>query len=72
MLVLPRFYHKFLGGYYIMAITNSYLKRVFDGLSERCANEPEFLQAVEEVLESLEPVAERRPDLLISKECSDT
>ena len=39
-----------------MAITNSYLKRVFDGLSVRCANEPEFLQAVEEIFETLEAI----------------
>ena len=45
-----------------MAITNSYLKRVFDGLSERCANEPEFLQAVEEIFETLEPVVEQHPE----------
>ena len=45
-----------------MAITNSYLKRVFDGLSERCANEPEFLQAVEEIFETLEPVVEMHPE----------
>lgn len=45
-----------------MAITNSYLKRVFDGLSARCANEPEFLQAVEEIFETLEPVVEKHPE----------
>jgi len=45
-----------------MAITNSYLKRVFDGLSERCANEPEFFQAVEEIFETLEPVVEQHPE----------
>ncbi len=45
-----------------MALTNEYLKRVYDGLAERCANEKEFLQAVEEVFESLEPVIEKHPE----------
>ncbi len=46
-----------------MAISNEYLQSVFDGLKQRNANEPEFLQAVEEVLESLVPVIEARPEL---------
>ncbi len=46
-----------------MAITNQYLKTVFDGLKQRNADQPEFLQAVEEVLESLQPVVEARPEL---------
>ncbi len=46
----------------IMAITNAYLKKVFDGLEIRCANEPEFLQAVEEIFETLEPVVELHPE----------
>ena len=45
-----------------MAITNSYLKSVFEQVQKRNANEPEFLQAVEEVLESLEPVVEKHPE----------
>ena len=45
-----------------MSITNSYLKRVFDQLVSRCANESEFLQAVEEVFETLEPVVEMHPE----------
>ena len=44
-----------------MAITNAYLNSVMEGLRERNAHEPEFLQAVEEVLESLEPVIEADP-----------
>lgn len=36
---------------------NLYIKSVYSGLEERCQDEPEFLQAVREVLESLEPVA---------------
>ena len=46
-----------------MAITNEYLKTVFDGLKQRNADQPEFLQAVEEVLESLQPVVQARPEL---------
>ncbi len=46
-----------------MAITNSYLKSVYDGLVQRNPGEKEFLQAVEEVLESLQPVVEARPDI---------
>ena len=46
-----------------MALQNRYLQEVYDGLSQRSAHEPEFLQAVLEVLESLEPVVERRPEL---------
>ena len=46
-----------------MAITNEYLKSVFDGLKQRNADQPEFLQAVEEVLESLQPVVQARPEL---------
>ena len=44
-----------------MAIKNAYLNSVMDGLKSRNAHEPEFLQAVEEVLESLEPVVEADP-----------
>ncbi len=44
-----------------MAIKNAYLNSVMDGLKQRNAHEPEFLQAVEEVLESLEPVVEADP-----------
>ncbi len=45
-----------------MALTNAYLKRVYEGLETRCANEKEFLQAVEEVLESLETIVEKHPE----------
>ncbi len=44
-----------------MSIKNQYLLSVLDGLKTRNAHEPEFLQAVEEVLESLEPVIESDP-----------
>ena len=44
-----------------MSIKNQYLLSVLDGLKLRNAHEPEFLQAVEEVLESLEPVVDADP-----------
>ncbi len=47
-----------------MAITNEYLKGIYEDVCKRNANEPEFQQAVYEVLESLQPVAERRQDLV--------
>ena len=31
-------------------LTNEYLKRVYEGLEKRNANEPEFLQAVREAV----------------------
>ena len=46
-----------------MALNNEYLKRVYAGLEKRNAHEPEFLQAVLEVFESLEPVVEARPEI---------
>ena len=41
-----------------MSLNNAYLKSVMEGLKARNGHEKEFLQAVEEVLESLEPVVE--------------
>ena len=46
-----------------MSLSNKYLISVYDSLSRRSAHEPEFLQAALEVLESLEPVVARRPEL---------
>ena len=43
-------------------LTNEYLKRVYEGLEKRNGNEPEFLQAVREVLESIQPVVEKHPE----------
>jgi len=45
-----------------MALKNAYLKRVYNDLADRCSNEKEFLQAVEEVFESLEPVVKKHPE----------
>ena len=42
-------------------LKNEYLKGVLANLERRSGNEPEFLQAVTEVLESLEPVIESDP-----------
>ncbi len=46
-----------------MAITNKYLLGVLKTVKKRDAGEPEFIQAVTEVLESLEPVVNARPEL---------
>ena len=42
---------------------SEYLNRVYEGLAQRNAHEPEFLQAVREVFESLEPVVMARPEI---------
>ncbi len=44
-----------------MKLKNEYLKRVYETVAHRNAGEPEFLQAVLEVLESLEPVIDQNP-----------
>ena len=46
-----------------MSIQNAYLAGVYEGLAARNAEQKEFLQAVDEVLESLEPVVAARPEL---------
>jgi glutamate dehydrogenase (NADP+) len=46
-----------------VAIHNEYLAEVYAGLAARNAEQKEFLQAVDEVLESLEPVVAARPEL---------
>ena len=43
---------------------NAYLIGVLENVKKRNAGEPEFIQAVTEVLETLEPVIEKRPDLV--------
>ncbi len=47
-----------------MAITNEYLAGVYETVKKRNPGESEFLQAVYEVLDSLQPVAEKRKDLV--------
>ena len=46
-----------------MTFKSSYLQRVYDGLAARNAEQKEFLQAVAEVLETLEPVVAANPKL---------
>ena len=43
---------------------NEYLLSVLETVKKRNPGEPEFIQAVTEVLETLEPVVEKRPDLV--------
>ena len=40
-----------------------YVKKVYADLQKNNANEPEFLQAAQEILESLELIVEKRPDI---------
>ena len=47
-----------------MSFKSTYLAEVFEKVCEKNPGEPEFQQAVKEVLESLEPVIEQRPDLV--------
>lgn len=47
-----------------MTFKNEYLQKVYNDVEARNPGEKEFLQAVGEVLESLEPVVEKRPDLV--------
>ena len=42
---------------------NAYVKSVFEQVQAKNKNEPEFLQAVQEVLETLEPVVEQMPEI---------
>ena len=46
-----------------MAIKSEYLRSVYDEVVTLDGEQQEFLQAVREVLESIEPVVERRPEL---------
>jgi glutamate dehydrogenase (NADP+) len=47
-----------------MALKNLYLTNLLETVKKRNAGEPEFIQAVTEVFESLEPVFEQRKDLM--------
>ncbi len=47
-----------------MALKNEYLISVLETVKKRNPGEPEFIQAVTEVFESLQVVAEKRPDLV--------
>jgi glutamate dehydrogenase (NADP+) len=43
-------------------LSNEYVKRAFAQVQQRDGNQPEFLQAVYKVLESLQPVVEKHPE----------
>ena len=45
-----------------MSFKSQYLNDLMDRVVKRNANEPEFHQAVQEVLESIEPVIEKHPE----------
>ena len=47
-----------------MALTNQYLSDLLERVKKRNPGEPEFIQTVTEVFESIQPVAEQRPDLI--------
>ncbi len=47
--------------------TASYVDQVFEGVRKRNTGEPEFLQAVGEVLRSITPVLERHPEYVESR-----
>ncbi len=47
-----------------MQFKNEYLASVYENVCKRNPGEPEFLQTVAEVLSTIEPVIERRPDIV--------
>ena len=47
-----------------MSFQNEYLKSVYEKVVQRDGDQKEFLQAVKEVLESLQPVFDKRPDFV--------
>ncbi|MBO5370693.1 MAG: hypothetical protein J6B23_08470, partial [Clostridia bacterium] len=47
-----------------MSIKNEYLAKVMENVIKRNPGEPEFHQAVKEVLESLEPVVKKYPQFI--------
>ena len=49
-----------------MSFKNQYLNELMERVMKRNANEPEFHQTVKEVLESIEPVVEARPEYIKS------
>ncbi len=49
-----------------MKLTNQYLLSVLNTVEKRNPNEPEFIQAVTEVFVTLQPVIEKRPDIVKS------
>ena len=49
-----------------MSFKNQYIQDLYNQVVKRNAGEPEFHQAVREVLESLEPVLEAHPEYITS------
>lgn len=47
-----------------MKLTNEYLLSLLERVEKRNPNEPEFIQAITEVFVTLQPVIEKRPDLV--------
>ena len=41
---------------------NDYIERTIEYVKQKNADEPEFIQSVEEVLRTLEPVIEKHPE----------
>ena len=54
-----------------MALKNQYLIDLLETVKKRNQSEPEFIQAVTEVLETLEPVAEKRQDQIGRASCRE-
>ena len=50
-----------------MSIKNKYLAGLMERVIKRNPNEPEFHQAVEEMLETLDPVADRHPEYIVKR-----
>ncbi len=46
-----------------MSLKNAFLKEVYESVIKRDPNQKEFIQAVGEVLESLEPIVEKKPEI---------
>ncbi len=47
-----------------MSFNNEYLASIYENVAKRDPDQPEFLQTVREVLETIEPVINERPDLV--------
>ena len=47
-------------------LTDEYVKRVYAQVEQRDGDQPEFLQAVREVFETIQPVVEKHPEYELS------
>ena len=56
--------HIWKGKVIIMSFKNKYLADLMEQVEKRNAGEPEFHQAVREVLETIEPMLEKRPEFI--------